>query len=281
MNPMCGTNIPPMRTTVAGDWVSIYTATLDNLRSKWPHDWPGLPLVLQSCVQELWPADPTLVSQAHPMLKAARAMAQHMEDMAQQTDFEPHYHNRLHTADALCAACLLMQCLQTQGHDLSDDWKAAVLLAVTSHDVLHPGGANGFLQEFEHRSAIEMQHIARGLSIAPLWLERVSALILRTDPSLVAGNHDKVKHQSFHMNLDWACVLINEADILASAMPSHGMALGHALAAEWAVTNHPLHAVVGTAHGRLGFLASLRFSTPASEAFQMRALVSTQMAQLG
>jgi len=270
----------PTRTTVAVDWVSIYTATLDNLRRKWPHDWPGLPVVLHACVQRLWPVHPPLVSQAHHLLKAAHAMAQHMEDIAQPTDVEPHYHNRLHTADALCAACLLMQSLQTQGHQLADEWMAAVLLAVTSHDVLHPGGANGFLQEFEQRSAIEMQHIAQGFSIDTVWLERVRELILRTDPSVVAGNHDKVKHQSFLMNLDWACVLINEADILASAMPSHGMALGQALAAEWAVKNHPLHAVVGTAQGRLGFLASLRFSTPASEAFQMRALVAAQMAPL-
>jgi hypothetical protein len=119
----------PTRTTVAVDWVSIYTATLDNLRRKWPHDWPGLPVVLHACVQRLWPVHPPLVSQAHHLLKAAHAMAQHMEDIAQPTDVEPHYHNRLHTADALCAACLLMQSLQTQGHQLADEWMAAVLLA--------------------------------------------------------------------------------------------------------------------------------------------------------
>ena len=272
-----------MRTTQtieAVDWLNIYAATLNNLRGKWPHDWPGLPVVLQACIQNLWPQHPPVDLDANLMLKAAHAMAQHMEQVAHQSDFEPQYHNRLHTADALSAACLLMQCLQSQGHDLPDDWMAAVLLAVTSHDVLHPGGANGFLQEFEQRSALEMHHLAQGMGLSTLWLTRVGELILRTDPTLVAGNHDKVKDQAFEMNLDWACVLINEADILASATASHGIELGHDLAAEWAVKNHPLHSVVGTPQGRKHFLSSLRFSTPASEAFQMRSHVAAQLEKL-
>jgi hypothetical protein len=96
----------------------------------------------------------------------------------------------------------------------------------------------------------------------------------------VAGNHDKVNGLGFDMNLDWACVLINEADILASATAQHGNQLGQALAAEWAVKKHPLSSVVGTAQGRLQFLAMLRFSTPASAAFQMQAHVAAQIAQL-
>ena len=125
-----------------------------------------------------------------------------------------------------------------------------------------------------------MRHVSRHLNLDPLWLDRVTEMILRTDPSLVTGNHDKVKGLAFEMNLDWACVLINEADILASATDQHGNELGHALAAEWAVKKHPLSSVVGTAQGRLQFLAMLRFSTPASESFQMQAHVAAQIASL-
>lgn len=207
-------------------------------------------------------------------------MAHHMENLANPSRPEPHYHNRLHTADALTAVCLLMLALQHQGHALSAPWRAAMLLAVTSHDVLHPGGANGFLQEFEHHSAREMRHVAEHLKVEPVWLHRVSELILRTDPTLVAHNHDQVKDQPFEMNLDWASVLINEADILASAMASHGPGLGQALAEEWALKNHPLHRVVGTQQGRLQFLSSLRFSSPASQAFDMQAHVAAQIAEL-
>ena len=265
----------------AQDWTQLYLATLQNLRRTWPHSWPGLPVVLEACMHRLWSGHaPKVASPAGQLLQAAQAMARHMEDLAQQTDDEPKYHNRLHTADALTAVCLLMQALQDKGHVLCDEWIAAILLAVTSHDVLHPGGANGFLQEFEQRSAWEMRRVSQKWLVEHLWLDRVSEMILRTDPSLVAGNHDKVKGLAFEMNLDWACVLINEADILASATAQHGNELGHALAAEWAVKKHPLSRVVGTAQGRLQFLSSLRFSTPSSELFQMRMQVAEQMALL-
>jgi hypothetical protein len=265
----------------AQDWMQLYLATLQNLRSTWPHSWPGLPVVLEACMHRLWSGHaPTMASPAGQLLQAAQAMARHMEDLAQQTADEPQYHNRLHTADALTAVCLLMQALQDKGHALGDEWIAAIVLAVTSHDALHPGGANGFLQEFEQRSAMEMRRVSQKWLVDPLWLDRVSEMILRTDPSLVAGNHDKVNGLGFDMNLDWACVLINEADILASATAQHGNQLGQALAAEWAVKKHPLSSVVGTAQGRLQFLAMLRFSTPASAAFQMQAHVAAQIAQL-
>ena len=265
----------------AQDWTQLYLATLQNLRSTWPHSWPGLPVVLESCIHRLWSGHaPKVASHAGPLLQAAQAMARHMENLALQTDAEPQYHNRLHTADALTAVCLLMQALQDKGHALCDEWITAIFLAVTSHDVLHPGGANSFLQEFEQRSALEMRRVSQKWLVEHLWLDRVSEMILRTDPSLVAGNHDKVKGLAFEMNLDWACVLINEADILASATAQHGNELGHALAAEWAVKKHPLSRVVGTAQGRLQFLSSLRFSTPSSELFQMRMQVAEQMALL-
>jgi len=261
--------------------LQFYIATLHNLRSKWPNAWPGLPVVLNACIQRLWPHKPPAVgSTSHQLLQAALAMAAHMEKVAQEADYEPLYHNRLHTADALTAICLLMQSLKAQKFKLSDEWTAALLLAVSSHDVLHPGGANGFVQEFEQRSAHEMRDIAQGLNMDAEWTDRVSELILRTDPTLVAANHDYVKNTPFQMNLDWACVLINEADILASATSRYGPELGHALAQEWALKNHPLHQVVGTPQGRLQFLSSLRFSSPASERFGMAHHVAEQIMSL-
>ena len=258
--------------------LQFYIATLNNLRSQWPNAWPGLPVVLNACVHRLWPqALPVSHSQAGQLLQAARSMAAHMEDLAKASNYEPRYHNRLHTADALTAVCLLMQTTKEQAFTLSDEWAAALLLAVTSHDVLHPGGANAFVQEFEQRSARELRGITKGLKMDALWTERVSELILRTDPTLVASNHEKVSNAPFEMNLDWACVLMNEADILASATSRYGPELGQALAQEWALKNHPLHHVVGTPEGRLQFLSSLRFSTPASKAWGMPNHVAGQL----
>lgn len=262
------------------NWSWVYQLTLENLRSTWPHAWPGLPVVLQSCIRRLWSKHPPpLGSTSGQLLSVSASMAAHMEFLASVANDEPNYHNRLHTADALTAICLFIQALKEKHLEVSDEWAAALLLAVTSHDVLHPGGANGFLQEFEQRSANELKKMASS-RVGDDCLHRVSEMVLRTDPTLVPGNHDKVKDTAFEMNLDWACVLINEADILASATPSHGPGLGQALAQEWALKNHPLHNVVGTPAGRLHFLSSLRFSTPASEAFQISQSVQQQMEAL-
>ena len=73
-------------------------------------------------------------------------------------------------------------------------------------------------------------------------------------------------------------MLLNEADILASATSRYGPDLGLALAEEWALKDHPLHSFVGTAKGRLQFLSGLRFSTPASRAFRIQESVAQQIA---
>jgi hypothetical protein len=67
---------------------------------------------------------------------------------------------------------------------------------------------------------------------------------------------------------------------LASTTSRYGPELGQALAQEWALKNHPLHQVVGTPQGRLQFLSSLRFSSPAAEAFQIAHHVAEQITSL-
>ena len=243
----------------------FYIATLHNLRSKWPDAWPGLPVVLNACIHRLWPqGSPVSHSQAGQLLQAAGNMALHMENLAMNADTEPCYHNRLHTADALTAVCLLMLAIKEQAFALSDEWAAAMLLAVTSHDVLHPGGFNAFVQEFEQRSAHEMRGIAQGLNIDLGWTDRVSELILRTDPTLVAANHDKVKDTPFEMNLDWACVLMNEADILASATTAFGPDLTQFLINELGSVGAQGSRAIDPRSFRLEFLKAIQFSTPAA-----------------
>ncbi|MFM7698129.1 MAG: hypothetical protein ACKO69_05060 [Limnohabitans sp.] len=254
--------------------------TLTNLRLRWPRDWPGLSVVLNACLSQRWPSALPKSREATAMLDTALAMAEHMEVLARTSTYEPHYHNRLHTADALVSLCWLLQALQAHGHAVSDDWTACLLMSVTSHDVLHPGGANSHLQAFESQSVALLTRMAKQHGVTKEWLDTASHLILHTDPTLVAANHDNVKHRPFVMNKAWAVVLMNEADILASATASFGPQLGRALASEWEYRQHPLHAVVGTDAGRLQFLSTLRFSTPASMALKMPAEVAQQMAYL-
>lgn len=237
-------------------------------------------MVLNACVEKHWPHARPVSRDSMAMLDTAIAMAEHMETFARNSKYEPHYHNRLHTADALVSLTWLMQALQAQGYGVPDDWAACLLLCVTSHDVLHPGGANSYLQEFESQSVEQLKRLATQFGVSEPWLDTASYLILHTDPSLVTANHDKVAHRAFVMNQDWAVVLMNEADILASATKAFGPKLGNALASEWEYRKHPLHALVGTDAGRMQFLSSLRFSTPASKALYLPQEVAQQIANL-
>lgn len=262
------------------DWHGWLCDTLARLREPWPTRWPGLPVVLDACAMQLWRDAEPASEDAQHMLSLARAMTALIETHNAPMPIEPHYHNRLHTADALVSVCGLLRVLQAQGHDTPETWMACLLLAVASHDVQHPGGANAFAQQLEHQSVQVFQELAQEHQLASVWIDRVSQLILRTDPTLVSANHERVAGRAFVMDLDWSTVLMNEADIFASATERFGPGLGHQLADEWAWRELPMHKVVGTDEGRIHFLTSLRFSSPASRAMGMPERVQTQLSQL-
>jgi len=262
------------------NWHDMLIQTLSHLRKAWPTDWPGLPVVLTSCMRQLWPSSLPREHDTAALLNAALVMANRIESITKTASYEPQYHNRLHTADALVSVCCMLQALRNTGHHVPNEWAACLLLAVTSHDALHPGGANSYLQEFEQQSVQLLTHMSQESGVSAHWLNIAAHLILHTDPTLVAANHDKVSQKPFVMNLDWAVVLMNEADILASATEEFGTLLGKALANEWQARDHPLHHVVGSDAGRLHFLSSLRFSTPASETFHLPQSLSQQIKQL-
>jgi hypothetical protein len=250
------------------------------LRESWKGDWMGLPQVLKACQDFcVFPAAGLACAEAQALMDSALALAHQMELMV-DTDIEPDYHNRLHTADALCSMAALLEALKLEGCICSEEWVAAMLLTVTAHDYLHPGGANSAPQELELRTVKALELFFAKHPMDPVWQERILHMILLTDPALVKANHGKVAGRTFEMDLDWACVLMNEADILASATDVFGPDLGKQLAAEWQVKNLPLHANVGNQQGRLAFLKSLRFATPGSLKLQFPKRVALQVANL-
>ena len=272
--------IPNVTATSRSDTARLWSSSLQNLRSAWPHHWPGLPVVVRACQLQIWGDQPPSDGIAAHMLQTAYALAAHMESLSQSLSQEPHYHNRLHTADALVSLTVMLCLLKRQHEVVPDEWAAALLLTVTSHDVLHPGGANSYLQEFELQSVKELKLWLERYEINSHWSRCIEQLILNTDPSLVQTNHDKVIGTQFTFNMDWATVLVNEADILASASAEFGQDLGNHLAQEWQWKDHPLHTIVGTAGGRVNFLKSLRFSSPAALALNMPLIVAKQVQNL-
>lgn len=244
------------------------------LRTSWDKQWMTLPRVLDDCQQVLFEPITPLSSASQSMLDAAKHVCETIERSSQST-FEPAYHNRLHFADAMVSLTTLMRLQAQTTHLASADWMACLLLTVSAHDFTHPGGANAHHRQIEYQTLISLQALLEG-RVEMNWLSIVMELILRTDPADVPGNHQKVAGQAFKWNTDWACVLLNEADILASASSLHGPGLSAALADEWKHAQHPLHDVVSTPSGRVHFLKSIQFSSTASQVLGIDQMVQAQ-----
>ena len=72
-------------------------------------------------------------------------------------------------------------------------------------------------------------------------------------------------------------MLLNEADVMASASPKYGPELGESLAQEWRLIDFPPHASVASAQGRKSFLKQLLFSSPASSVLGLSERISDEI----
>ena len=128
-------------------------ASLTWLRLSWHSNWLGLPVMFQACCDFLHLTPSQLSLEARRMLAAGLAVAAASEAHWQrQQVWEPHYHNRLHTADVLTAMALQLG-IEARLSGLQDnDWLTAGLLCAVGHDFMHAGGVNILPCELERRS---------------------------------------------------------------------------------------------------------------------------------
>lgn len=248
------------------------------LRESWCDQWMTLPRVLDACQQVLFDPTDSRNPECEQLLKAAMLVCQNIERSCQGS-IEPAYHNRLHFADAMVSLTTLMRLQAKLTGVSSPAWMAALLLTVSAHDFSHPGGANAHPHQIEQHSLVALQPMLEG-HLDPRWFAILSELILHTDPADVPGNHAWVQGKAFQWDMPWASVLLNEADILASASMVHGPSLSMALSEEWKQAQHPLHEVVGTAAGRLHFLKSIQFTSQASSSLGIPEVIQTQIKAL-
>jgi hypothetical protein len=191
---------------------------------------------------------------------------------------EPGYHNRLHFSDSL-TTITLQAAIESQRLGVDDaDWKAALLLIALGHDFRHPGRVNGARAEIEQQSFDALKPYLQQHAVPALWVERIEAVILRSDFSMVADNHQRVADLPFSWCTDWAAVLLNEADIMASASPVFGPRLSRALAAEWELIGFAAYRSVATPQGRSAFLQSIEFSSPSAGVLGAAQRVRQQLA---
>ncbi len=265
----------------ASDGLGGLIASLHNLRQSWQQDWVGLPVVLQACQQALGICrlhdGQDLRIQAVNSL--ALTIAEHMERHKAQ---QPAYHNNLHTADVLVSVTVLLVVqMQLQPTTAVDKlWLAAVLTAAAGHDYAHPGGINQFPSDIESLSVkrIKAEIDSSVLNaVDRVDLARVVQLILNTETLLVPANHSAVAQTDFCWGLPWCSVLLNEADILASATAELGPDLGQLLLNELVTSGGKGRHTIELQSLRLEFLKFIQFSTPAAIALGLPQQVQRQL----
>lgn len=262
----------------------------ENVRSVWPGKWPGIPLLFDSCVRYLGGVSDQIPQNSR--IKALEVCASRIALMheivgvnAENADREPAYHNRLHTGLALVSLTALLDSsrkqMQCHPHSLTET-EYLLLLTMLSHDFGHPGGRNNFPMELEQKTLELIKPTMQSSGLSKSDQKRIGELILETDPVRVSAAHVKAQKLSFDINkFEWQCVLIQEADVLASALPEIGQYLTECLAREWSNFDAELASGLLSSEGREGFLQyGALFSSPASGALGIPELISRQLEAL-
>ncbi len=109
------------------------------------------------------------------------------------------------------------------------------------------------------------------------WQKVITTAIVRSDFDIVHHNHANVSGRDFEWDLNWLCVLLNEADVMASASARYGPELGESLAQEWRLIDFQPHTNVASTQGRQKFLKQLLFSSPASSVLGLNQRISDEI----
>ena len=247
-------------------WHECLESSYGFLRASWTGNWLGMPFVLIECLRFLNLQENNLSEAGRGMLAAAKSVAYEIEKHAKNLSEleEPKYHNRLHFADALTSMSVQLSILVALKKEANQDWMACALLTCIAHDFFHPGKVNLVESEIERQSVNFLKPILKSHSVPDEWRKIIDTVIVRSDFAVVHQNHAHVAGKAFEWNLKWLCVLLNEADVMASASAKFGPELGESLAQEWRLIDFPLHSSVASLEGRKNFLKQLIFSSPSS-----------------
>ena len=247
-------------------WHECLESSYGFLRASWTGNWLGMPFVLIECLRFLNLQENNLSEAGRGMLAAAKSVAYEIEKHAENLSEleEPKYHNRLHFADALTSMSVQLSILVALKKEANQDWMACALLTCIAHDFFHPGKVNLVESEIEKQSVNFLKPILKSHSVPDEWRKIIATVIVRSDFAVVHQNHAHVAGKAFEWNLKWLCVLLNEADVMASASAKFGPELGESLAQEWRLIDFPLHSSVASLEGRKNFLKQLIFSSPSS-----------------
>jgi hypothetical protein len=263
-------------------WHECLEESYGFLRESWQGDWLRMPMVLHECLSFLNLHESHFSMAGKSMLDAAKSVAIEIENKNKnQTKYsEPKYHNRLHFADALTSMSIQLAILVELEERPDYDWLACALLTCIAHDFVHPGKVNRHESEIEKQSFDFLKPILSINLVPDNWQKIIEIAIVRSDFSIVHKNHAQVTGQDFEWNLKWLCVLLNEADVMASASAKYGPELGESLAQEWRLIGFMQHTHVASLEARKSFLKNLLFSSPASLVLGLSERISNEIAAI-
>ena len=261
-----------------GLWHDCLEDSYGFLRESWQGNWLGMPVVLQECLIFLNIQKNNYSINTKNILKAADHIAVEIERHNNHIKYiEPKYHNRLHFADALTSMSIQLSILGKLGNEFNQEWIACALLTCIAHDFMHTGNINQHESEIEKQSFNCLKPILTINSVPDEWQKIIETAIVRSDFAIVHHNHAQVTGQNFEWNLKWLCVLLNEADVMASASAKYGPQLGESLAQEWQLIGFKQHTHVASLESRKSFLKNLLFSSPASLVLGLRERISDEI----
>lgn len=260
-------------------WYDCLEESYGFLRGSWQNNWLGMPSVLDKCLNFLKIPEINSSAVARSMLDAAKSVAIEIEQYNKNNNqfIEPKYHNRLHFADALTSMCIQLAILTESDEEVDQDWMACALLTCIAHDFFHPGKINRHESEIENQSFHLLEPILR-INLVPMeWQKVIGTAIVRSDFAIIHDNHAQVADINFTWDLKWLCVLVNEADVMASASSKFGPELGESLAQEWFLLDSTDQSNVTSLESRENFLKKVLFSSPASMVLGLNKRVSDEM----
>jgi hypothetical protein len=229
----------------------------------------------------------------NPFPSLCMQLSMQVDDYADSLQsMEPAYHSRNHFQDVCLSLTLLLQ-QKTVNDSLGPNspWLLSptemwlLLFCAIGHDYGHTGAINAAPSELEKKS---IGLIRSFLEKSSLEHNQVAALMLQVEPILLATDPANLKPllSKFasdpvdYSKHDCLNMLMVESDLMASALPNRGHALGLLLAQEWQSINPVAAASVKTSQGRLHFLQHIRFVSPHAIALGLEQIRLTSVKQL-
>jgi len=203
---------------------------------------------------------------------------------------EPAYHSKKHMMDVcLMLTYLLRQEEASRDKFFESPWMTTLherwmlLLAAASHDLGHPGLINDAPYQLEQQSLDLLRDLLIAAQCSPALINEIgdalAPWILATDHAQYSTLLNRLVTQPLD-HQDCLAMLLVEADLASSVLPTRGLELTNRLSQEWAVPYPEKSIALRNQVGYLSFLTSLQFVSPQAVCASIPQILNKSLLQL-